>query len=109
MTTLVLSGGSHGLRNSHDAYRIAYSLWKVICVRAELRTVFCYRRGPTQGAPLVRFLQVKVVKAMPLTDRIRLGGKTLVVVGSRDEADLLPYGFFRWWPLDADTGNFEAP
>ena len=58
------------LENSRNDNRIAYSLWKVLCVRAELRIVFCYRRSPAQGASLVRFLQDDVVKAMPLADRI---------------------------------------
>jgi hypothetical protein len=96
------------MENSRTDDRIAYSLWKVICVRAELRAVFCYRRSPDQSAPLVRFLQNEVVKAMPLADRIKLGGETLVVVGSRDESELFPYEFFRWWRLDVNIGAFEA-
>jgi hypothetical protein len=96
------------LENSREDDRIAYSLWKVLCVRAELRIVFCYRRSPRQGAPLVRFLQDEIVKTMPLADRMALGGETLVVVGSRDESDLFPYGFFRWWRLDVNTGRLEA-
>ena len=95
------------LENSHEDDRIAYSLWKVLCVRAELRVVFCYRRSPDQGAPLVRFIQDDVVKAMPLAQRIALGGETLIVVGSRDEAEMFPYGFFRWWRLNTDIGGFE--
>jgi len=76
-------------------------------VRAELRVVFCYRRSPAQGAPLVRFLQDEVMRAVPLADRIALGGETLLVVGSRDESELFPYGFFRWWRLNTNTGSFE--
>jgi hypothetical protein len=96
------------LENSRNDDRIAYSLWKVLCVRAELRAVFCYRRSPAQGAPLVRFLQDEVVKAVPLADRIRMGGETLIVVGSREESDLFPYGFFRRWRLDVNIGAFEV-
>lgn len=95
------------LENSRDDNRIAYSLWKVLCVRAALRIVFCYRRSPAQGAPLVRFLQDEVVKTMPLAYRVALSGETLVVVGSRDESELFPYGFFRWWRFNTNTGNFE--
>ena len=32
------------LENSSNDDRIAYSLWKVICVRTDLRAVFCYRK-----------------------------------------------------------------
>ena len=100
--------GVFELENSREDDRIAYSLWKVLCVRAELRVVFCYRRSPEQGAPLMRLLQDEVVGAMPLADRIALDGETLVVVGSRNESDLFPYGFFRWWRLDANIGAFEV-
>ena len=96
------------LENSRNDNRIAYSLWKVLCVRAELRIVFCYRRSPDQGASLVRYLQDEVVKTMPLAERVALGGETLLVVGSRNEAEQFPYGFFRWWRLDVNTGRFEG-
>jgi len=96
------------LENSRNDNRIAYSLWKVLCVRAELRAVFCYRRSPDQGASLVRYLQDAVVKTIPLAERVALDGETLVVVGSREESELFPYGFFRWWRLDVNTGRFEG-
>ena len=34
-------------------------------------------------------------------------GETLVVVGSRAEAETFPYGFFSWWLLDGNTGTFS--
>src|SRR5262245_31869153 len=44
------------LENSLDDDRVAYSLWKALCVRASLRVVFCYRRDAGAGAELVRHL-----------------------------------------------------
>jgi hypothetical protein len=32
------------LENSRYDDKIAYSLWKILCVRANIRIVFCYRR-----------------------------------------------------------------
>jgi len=49
------------LENSQSPDRIAYSLWKVLSVRADLRIVFCYRRKPEDGPALVRFLESEVV------------------------------------------------
>lgn len=94
------------LENSLRDDRIAYSLWKVLCVRAELRAVICYRRTGDDAAALIRVLGDEVVRAMGLSGRTALGGETLVVVGSRDEADVFPYGFFKWWRLDTNTGSF---
>ncbi len=94
------------LENSGDDDRIAYSLWKVLCVRADLRVVFCYRRMSEQGSALIRFLRDDVVQAMGITGRTQLTGETLVVVGSREESATFPYGFFRWWKLDTNTGVF---
>ena len=86
---------------------IAYSLWKLLSVRADLRVLFCYRRSPELAPALVRHLREEVIGAMGLVGRVQLDGTTLVVVGSRSESDTFPYGFFSWWKLDTNTGAFE--
>jgi hypothetical protein len=95
------------LENSLDADQIAYSLWKVLCVRAGLRTVFCYRRNPEERSALVSSLGKKVIRALDLSVRAELKGETLVVVGSRADSTTFPYGFFKWWRLDKNTGKFR--
>jgi len=95
------------LENGQTTDRIAYSLWKVLAVRAELRVVFCYRRQAEDGPTLIRLLEADVIQAMGLAGRTRLGGETLVVVGTRSEAEYFPYGFFKWWQLDLGTGRFR--
>ncbi len=94
------------LENSQDD-KIAYSLWKVLCVRAALREVFCYRSRSDQGPALVRFLRDEVVRAMGLKELTDLEGQVLVVVGSRAESATFPYEFFKWWRLEHNTGAFE--
>ncbi len=94
------------LENSRDDDQIAYSLWKVLFTRADLRIVFCYRRDAHQGSALIRFLRDELVNAMGLGNRIKLEGETLMVVGSRDESATFPYAFFKWWRLDQNTGTF---
>ena len=39
--------------------------------------------------------------------RVKLEGRTVIVVGSRGDADTFPYGFFKWWRLDRNTGQFH--
>lgn len=95
------------LENKMDDDRIAYSLWKVMCVRADLRVVFCYRRSSDDGSALIRFLRDEVVHAMDLAARAKLEGETLVVIGSRDDSATFPYGFFKWWKLDTNIGTFR--
>ena len=95
------------LENGCDEDKIAYSLWKVLCVRADLRIVFCYRRRPEDAAPLVRRLRDEVIHAMALAGRMSLEGETLIVVGNRNESATFPYGFFKWWKLDTNTGDFD--
>ncbi len=95
------------LENSSSDDRIAYSLWKVICIRTDLRVVFCYRKEPEAGAPLVRRLAEDVASALPLDKRVGIEGETLVSVGSRGEAATFPYGFFKWWKLDLQTGSLQ--
>lgn len=96
------------LENSFDNDQIAYSLWKLLCVRADLRIVFCYRKTSAEGVQVIRFLQNEVVHAMGLAGRIHLAGDTLVVIGSRDDASTFPYRFFKWWKLDKNTGVFSS-
>ena len=95
------------LENSMSDERVAYSLWKVLCVRCRLRLVFCYRPEPEKGRPLVVWLGTSVVKQMSVAERASLGGDTVIVVGSRNEADTFPYGFFQAWKLNTNTGLFE--
>jgi hypothetical protein len=86
---------------------IAYSLWKLLSVRATLRVLFCYRKEASQAGPLKTHLQGEVVEAMDLGTRTALEGNTLLVIGRRAEAETFPNGFFAWWQLDANTGRFE--
>ncbi len=95
------------LENSTSDDRIAYSLWKVVCIRCDLRLVFCYRKDADEGAPLVRRLAQDVVGALPLDKRVGIEGESMVIVGSRGEAATFPYGFFKWWKLDLQTGSFQ--
>jgi len=95
------------LENQTREDAIAYSLWKVLSVRATLRVLFCYRKEASQAAPLKAHLQNEVVEAMDLGTRATLDGHTLLVIGRRAEAETFPHGFFAWWQLDANTGRFE--
>ena len=97
------------LENSLDDDRVAYSLWKVLCVRASLRAVFCYRPDGAQGSRLVRHLSDQVARAMEIQERIALSGETLVIVGSRNDAATFPYGFFKEWLFDSNLGRFARP
>jgi hypothetical protein len=95
------------LENSADADLVAYSLWKVLCIRCGLRIVFCYRPDSADGPAFVASLGSVVVDAMPIAERVVLKGETLVVVGSRSDAGTFPYGFFQAWKLNSNTGRFE--
>ncbi len=95
------------LENSQAEDRIAYSLWKVLCVRADLRLVFCYRREAAAAPRLIQFLQEEVIGAMGLGGRVALTGQTLLVVGSLYEAETFPNGFFKWWELETNSGMFK--
>lgn len=95
------------LENSLQDDRIGYSLWKVLCIRADLRVVICYRRTGDAVSDLVQSLRAEVVEFMGIHGRLCLQGQTLLVVGSREDAENFPYGFFKWWHLDENTGKFQ--
>lgn len=97
------------LENSRDDDKVAYSLWKLLCVRASLRVLFCYRQDVTIGASLVHRLANTVVGSLPVEYRIGLRGQTLTIVGNRAEESAFPYGFFSEWILEKNTGRFIRP
>ena len=94
------------LENSRRDDKVAYSLWKVLCVRARLRVLFCYRRDMAAGSALVRHLADAVIGSLPIEERVDMVGETLLIVGSRAEESTFPYGFFKDWILDKNTGRF---
>lgn len=95
------------MENSRTDERVAYSLWKVLCVRAQLRVVFCYRRDRNEGTSLVKLLGEEVIGALTIEERMNLTGQTIVVIGSRDNSATFPNSFFRWWQLEQNTGTFR--
>ena len=95
------------LENSSKDDRVAYSLWKVLCVRANLRVVFAYRDDWDRARELVGALSSDVVGGFTPRQRTELGGQTAVVTGSRGEGETFPYGYFKFWRLDSNLGKFE--
>jgi hypothetical protein len=43
---------------------------------------------------------------MPMAERMSLSGETLLLIGSRAEGEIFPYGYFKEWVLDTNTGRF---
>ena len=95
------------LENSRTDERVAYSLWKILCVRASLRVAFAYRRDWAAGVDLVQHLEREVVGAMSIDARVALGDETLIVLGSRGEGNTFPHGYFKTWRLNRNTGKFD--
>jgi hypothetical protein len=95
------------LENSREEDRIAYSLWKVLCIRAPLRVVFAYRRDAREGIALVNRLIASVIGGLTVDERMDLTGETSLIIGSRGEAETFPYGYFKVWTLNANIGRFD--
>ena len=53
-----------------DDDSVAYSLWKVLCVRTPLRVVFAYRRDAGEGAELVGRLTDSLIGGLSITERL---------------------------------------
>ncbi len=95
------------LENSTQDDKISYALWKVLNVKTELRIVFCYRPEAQEGTQLVKYLSNQVIDSLGIEHRSKLKGDTLIVVGYRSRAETFPHGFFKWWLLNSNTGQFE--
>jgi hypothetical protein len=95
------------LENSPSDDRVAYSLWKVLCLRARLRVVFAYRPDWEQGRKLVHAVCEDVLGKLPPEDRVALKGETVMIVGNRGENETFPWGYFKFWMLDLNLGRFK--
>jgi len=95
------------LENATKDDRVAYSLWKVLCVRVPLRVLFAYRRDWEKVRALVGRFQDDVIGSLTIEQRTALEGDTVVVMGSRGEGGTFPWGYFKVWKLDANLGRFE--
>lgn len=95
------------LENARTDTRIAYSLWKVLCVRAKLRVVFAFRRDWETSRKTVTAVCEDVIGGMSIADRMDIGGETLIIVGNRGDGDSFPWGYFKCWRLDANLGRFN--
>lgn len=95
------------LENSRQDSKVAYSLWKVLCLRAPLRVVFAYRRDWEESRALIEMLTHYVIGSFEMADRMHLLGETIVVIGNRGEGETFPWGYFKFWQLDANVGRFE--
>lgn len=94
------------LENSPTDDRVAYSLWKVLCLRVGLRVVFAYRADWDRSRELVTVLGNEVIGSLRPEQRVALAGPTAVVVGNRGEGETFPWGYFKFWLLDANVGRF---
>jgi hypothetical protein len=95
------------LENHPKDDRVAYSLWKVLCLRVGLRVVFAYRPDWERSRQLVSALAADVVGGLRPEQRAALGGQTVLVVGNRGEGETFPWGYFKFWLLDSNLGRFE--
>jgi len=94
------------LENSPQDDRVAYALWKVMCIRSRMKVMICYRKNSEDGNGLVHKLRKDVIDSLGLIDKTKLDGDTMIIVGTRDETPAFPYGFFKGWYLDKNTCKF---
>lgn len=95
------------LENSASDDRVSYSLWKVLCVRAEMRVVFAYRPDWEQGRKLVAAVCDDVIGALKTEQQSAIDGQVVMVVGSRGEGETFPWGYFKFWVFNRNVGRFE--
>lgn len=95
------------LENHRTDDRVAYSLWKVLCIRAPLRVVFAFRREWEEGRKTVDTVCHDVIGSLSPEEKSHIVGDTAIVIGNRGEGETFPYGYFKFWLLDPNVGKFE--
>jgi hypothetical protein len=95
------------LENHRTDNRVAYSLWKVLCLRADLRVVFAFRRDWEESRRSVDSIGWDVVGSLAVAERMALAGETALIIGNRGDGATFPWGYFKIWLLDTNVGRFE--
>jgi hypothetical protein len=95
------------LENHPRDDRVAYSLWKVLCLRVGLRVVFAYRPDWERSRHMVNAVGHDVIGGLRPEERAALAGETVLAVGNRGEGETFPWGYFKFWMLDTNLGRFE--
>lgn len=96
------------LENMASKKKIAYCMWKLLTVTSKLRCLFCYRERGDQRDALIQYLRDELLAALLPEERERISGETLLCIGTREDAEYFPFGFFRWWSLNLNTNRFEV-
>ena len=95
------------LENHRTDDRVGYSLWKVLCLRTELRVVFAFRRDWEESRRSVDAIGRDVVGSLTVAERISVAGETALIIGNRGDGESFPWGYFKMWLLDTNVGRFE--
>ena len=98
---------AYELENHRTDDRVAYSLWKVLCIRAKLRVVFAFRREWEESRRTVEAVCRDVIGGLSATERSAIGGDTVLAIGNRGEGETFPWGYFKFWLLDTNLGRFD--
>jgi hypothetical protein len=95
------------LENHVKDDRVAYSLWKVLCLGVGLRVVFAYRPDWERSRALVSAVGDDVIGGWPVEQLGVLDGETALIIGNRGEGETFPNGYFKCWLLNRNLGRFE--
>ncbi len=87
--------------------RVGYLLWKVLCLRTDLRVVSAFRRDWEESCRSVDAICLDVVGSITIPERVAVTGETVLIIGNRGDSETFPCGYFKMWLLDTKLGRFE--
>lgn len=90
------------LENDRTDDRVAYSLWKLLCVQTKLRVVFAFRPDWDTGRDSVRSIGQDVIQSLSMQQLHDLSGDTAMIFGNRGSGNYFPDGFFKCYLLDKE-------
>lgn len=94
------------LENHKTDERVAYSLWKLLCVQTKLRVVFAFRPDWDAGRESVRLISQDVIQSLSMQQLHDLAGDTAMIFGNRGSGSHFPDGFFKCYLLDKELKQF---
>ena len=95
------------LENSASDDRVGYSMWKVACVHTVLAVVVAYRKSWPEAFELEATLERWAPEEFGPGWAHASESAILLALGSRDEGEGFPWGYFKFRIFNRNTRRFE--
>jgi len=94
------------LETKQDSLRIFYDLWKISCIHARNKYLFCIQKNNADIDLLIKKINAEFLPSLHKTSFNTIHGDTFIIIGNLSKRGDLPHDFFECWKLDEKANKF---